>query len=71
MKLWRLQHVTIKGKMLIFKTFGKSKVAHLALVKDVPSSTIAQSDKTQKQFTWKNGNPKLKQYSVMSMKEED
>ena len=29
-------------------------------MKDVPSSTIAQLDKTQKQFIWKNKNPKLK-----------
>ena len=30
-----------------FKTFAISKVAHLALVKDVPSSTIAQLKKTE------------------------
>ena len=35
-----------------FKILAISKVAHLALVKDVPSSTIAQLKK--------NGNPKLK-----------
>ena len=29
-------------------------------MKDVPSSTIAQLEKIQKQFIWKNGNPKLK-----------
>ena len=30
-------------------------------MKDVPSSAIAQLEKIQKQFIWKNGNPKLKQ----------
>ena len=29
-------------------------------MKDVPSTRIAQLDKIQKQFVWKNGNPKLK-----------
>ena len=29
-------------------------------MKDVPSSTIAQLEKIQNQFIWKNGNPKLK-----------
>ena len=29
-------------------------------MKDVQSSTIAQLEKTQKQFIWKNRNPKLK-----------
>ena len=30
-------------------------------MKDVPSSAIAQLEKIQKQFIWKNRNPKLKQ----------
>ena len=29
-------------------------------MKDVPSSTMAHLDKIQKQFIWKNENPKLK-----------
>ena len=35
------------------------KIVHLALVKDTPSSEIAQLEK-KKEFIWKNGNPKLK-----------
>ena len=33
---------------------------HLAFVNHVPPSVIAALEKTQKQFIWKNGNPKLK-----------
>ena len=55
-----MRQLTIEGKNLIFKTLAISKVAHLALVKDVPSSKIAQLQTIQKQFIWKNGNPKLK-----------
>ena len=41
----------IEGKILIFETLAISKVVHLALVKEVPSSTIAQLEKKmQKQF---------------------
>ena len=36
-----MQQLTIEGKILIFKTLATSKVVHLALVKDVPTSTIA------------------------------
>ena len=54
------QSITIEGKILIFKTLAILKVVHLVLVKDVPSSAIAQLEKIQKQFIWKNGNPKLK-----------
>ena len=62
--LQRLRQLTIEGKILIFKTLTILKVAHLVLVKDVPSSTIAQLEKIQKQFIWKNGNPKLKQTTL-------
>ena len=55
-----MRELTIEGKISIFKTLAISKIVHLALVKDVPSKTIAQLEKIQKQFIWKNGNPKLK-----------
>ena len=51
---------TIEGKILIFRTLAISKIVNFALVKDVPSSTIAQLEKIQKQFIWKNRNSKLK-----------
>ena len=35
-------------------------MVHLASVKDVPSSAIAQLEKIQRQFVWKNGDPQLK-----------
>ena len=45
LKLWRLQQLTIEGKILFFKTLAISKVVHLDLVKGVPFSTIAQLEK--------------------------
>ena len=51
---------TIEGKILIFRTLAISKIVNFVLVKDVPSSTIAQLEKIQKQFIWKNRNSKLK-----------
>ena len=69
LKLWRMRQLTIEVKILIFKTLAISKVVHLALVKDVPSSTIAQLEKIQKQFIWKYGNPKLK-YTTLCNEDE-
>ena len=58
-------------KTLSFKTLTISKVLHLALLKDVPSSTIAYLNKMQRQFIWENGNPKLQHITlVTSMKKE-
>ena len=50
LKLWSMRQLTIEGKILIFKTLAISKVAHLALLKDVPCSAIALLEKIQKQF---------------------
>ena len=40
LKLWRMQQLTIEGKILIFKTLAISNVAHLALGTYVPSTAI-------------------------------
>ena len=70
LKLWRMRQLTSEGKILVFKTLAISKVVHLALVKDVPSSTIAQLEKMQKQFIWKIGNPKLKHTALCNEYEQ-
>ena len=66
MKLWRIQQLKIEGKILISKALAISRVIHLALVKDVPSSKIVQLGKIQKQFIMKNGNPKLKHTTLFN-----
>ena len=45
LKSWRMRQLTIEGKILISKTLAISKDAHLALVKDAPSSAVAQLEK--------------------------
>ena len=42
LKLWRMRQLTIESKILIFKTLTMSKIVHLASVKDITSSTIAE-----------------------------
>ena len=50
LKLWRTRQLPIEGKILIFKPLATSKIVHLGLVNDTPSSTVAQLEKTQKQY---------------------
>ena len=50
LKLWRMRQLTIESKILIFKTLTMSKIVHLASVKDITSSTIAE---LLKQLIWK------------------
>lgn len=43
-----MQQLTIEDKTLISKTLTTSKIVYLALVKDIPSSVIAQLEKNIK-----------------------
>ena len=70
LKLWRIQQLTIEDKILIFKILAISKVVHNALVKDVPSSTISQLGKIQKQLIRKNGNAKFKHTTICNEYEQ-
>ena len=41
-----------------------SKIARLALITNIPTSTMKEINKTQKEFSWKNKNPKTKYTAV-------
>ena len=66
LKLWRMRYLSIEGKITVFKTLALSKIIHLALVTDVPKSTILALNKIQKEFIWKNSNPKIKHSTLCS-----
>ena len=66
-----MRQLTIEGKILIVKSLAISKIVHLALVKDVASTTIAQLEKMQKQFIWRNENPKLKHTTLCNEYEQE
>lgn len=59
-----MQQLVIGGKILIFKILAISKIVHLSLVTEMQSSKSAQLDKIQKEFIWRDGNPKLKHATV-------
>ena len=61
LRLWRVRNLSIAGKVTVFRTLAISKIVYLALVKVIPDSVILELDKIKKHFTWKNGNPKIKQ----------
>ena len=55
MKFGRMRQITVNGKILNVKTLHISTILYISL--DVPYSTIAQLDKIQKEFIWRNGYP--------------
>ena len=60
LKLWKLRNLTIEGRIVVFKSLAISKLIHLALVTEIPTTTINLITKTQMEFIWKGENPKIK-----------
>ena len=42
LKVWRTSDLIIEGKIVIFKSLATSKIVHLALIKTVTISTVAE-----------------------------
>ena len=53
LRLRRTRQLTIEGKVLI-TSCGNSKIVYLSLARAVQSTTIAQLDKIQIEFIWRN-----------------
>ena len=60
LKLWKLRNLTIEGRIVVFKSLAISKLIHLALVTEIPTSTINLLTKIQMEFIWKGKNLKIK-----------
>ena len=55
-----MRDLTLEGKVTIFKSLAISKIVHLALVTNIPVSTIDLLIKIQKEFLWGKKKPKIK-----------
>ena len=55
-----MKDLSIAGEITVFKTLAVSKIAHLTLVKTIPTLIIQNLNKIQKEFIWKTCSPKLK-----------
>ena len=59
-KLWRMRHLSLEGKITIFKSLTLSKILYLALLTIVPKSIIEELNEIQKKFLWSNKICKIK-----------
>ena len=64
LKLWKLRNLSIEGRIVAFKSLAISKLTHLALVPEIPTSTINLLTKTQMEFIWKGKTPNIKSYLI-------
>ena len=60
LRFWKLRNLTIEERILVFKSLAISKLIHLTLVTEIPTSTINLLTKKQMEFTRKGKNPKIK-----------
>ena len=60
LKLQKLKDLTIEGRIVVFKPSSILKLIYLALVTEIPTSTINLLTKMQIEFIWKGKNPKTK-----------
>ena len=64
-KLWRMQSLTIEGKITIFKTLALSKVVCLVLLTVIPNHIIDELIKVQTNLIWKNTVAKIKHKTLI------
>ena len=58
LNMWRVENLSLLGKISIFKTSAFSKIIHLTLVTFAHSSTIDLLNKIKKGFLWDKKNAK-------------
>ena len=56
----KMRNLTLKGKIIIFKTLAISKIVFQSLITPVPRHIVNELEKLQKAFLWKNSPPKIK-----------
>ena len=60
LKLWKLRNLAIEGRIVVFKSLVFSKLIHLALVTEIPTTAINLLTKIQMEFIWKGKIPNIK-----------
>ena len=60
LKLRKLRNLTMEWRIVVFKSLAISKLIHLALVTEIPTSRINLLTKIQMEFIWKGKTPKIK-----------
>ena len=57
-----MRNLTLEGKISVFKALAVTKIVNLALITNIPTSTMKELNKIQSKYIWKNKNPKIKHY---------
>ena len=64
LNLWKMRHLTIEGKITVFKSLAISKIVYLSLLTSVPKSITDELKIIQKSFLWGKKKPKIKHQTL-------
>ena len=53
-QLWRMRHLSLEGKITIFKSLAISKIMYLALITLIRNSFLVELKQIQKTYLWGN-----------------
>ena len=53
-KLWHMRHLSLEGKITLFKSLSISKIVYLALLTLIPNSVLEELKEIQKKILWRN-----------------
>ena len=67
----RMRHLTLEGKINVFKSLSISKIIHFPLVTPMSTDIINLLNTVQKSFLWKIKYPKIKHKTLCKNQEQD
>ena len=70
LNLWRMRNITLKGKIIIFKTLALPKTLYVTLITSFSKQLIEEMQRIQKAFIWNNFIPKIKHETLCNSFEE-
>ena len=66
-----MRHLTLEGKINVFKSIAVSKIIHIAPVTPISTDIINLLNTIQKNFLWKSKYPKIKHETFCESYEQD
>ena len=66
-KTWKIRNLTLKGKVIIFRSLIASKPVYIASLTHTPKCVVEAIQATHKEFIWDNKNPKIKHSTMIAI----
>jgi hypothetical protein len=70
LKVWKMRHLTLNGKIVIFKTLAISKIVFVSYISSMPDFVLQHLKAIQKQFIWDCKKPKIKHSTLIGKYDE-